>query len=422
MNIRLISQDNNLIKLCREIRSDFAKCPWHLFTGPAEEDTSTTDLYIWDFDPAVGVPPSLRRGTSNQLFLVSRKDVAVFQKSSGYCDAVILLKPVTRPTLAAFLGQAVAAYADRLSAADGLRADRDEILQCLIQANLKLQEFDQDRTNFLARALHDFRAPLTAIAGYCDLLVNEALGPLRENQKEVLQKMSHSSRRLSRMASGMYQLSIGRHVHVRIERRESDIQQCIEQAVHEVRPAAEAKDISISTDLDPETTLVYLEPSSIEQVLINILDNACKFTPRSGEIEIRGGPLFWEWRSTNGSTAVATERRKQNARLPNAYRIEILNSGAPIPEEHLAHIFEEYTPYSGGQDRSGGGLGLAICRMIITRHEGRILVENRDSGPVFSFVLPLRRESEPIEERRDKSGFRGRSVAIQQEGQHSELR
>jgi signal transduction histidine kinase len=53
------------------------------------------------------------------------------------------------------------------SSASLLRADRDDILQCLIGANLKLQEYDQDRTNFLARGVHDFRAPLTAINGYC---------------------------------------------------------------------------------------------------------------------------------------------------------------------------------------------------------------------------------------------------------------
>src|SRR6185312_4196957 len=106
----------------------------------------------------------------------------------------------------------------------------------------------------------------------------------------------------------------------------------IEQALHEVNPLAAAKDISISTDLDPQTPLVYMEPSSIEQVLVNILDNACKFTPRSGEIEVRGYPVFWEWRLSNGSGNGAMERRKLSSRPANAYRIDILNSGAPISE------------------------------------------------------------------------------------------
>ena len=109
-------------------------------------------------------------------------------------------------------GLAVSAHDDQTSIANSLRADRDEILQCLIQANLKLQEYDQDRTTFLARAVHDFRAPLTAISGYCGLLLGEPLGPLTENQREVLRRMQHSTKRLSRMASAMFQLSVGRHV------------------------------------------------------------------------------------------------------------------------------------------------------------------------------------------------------------------
>jgi signal transduction histidine kinase len=116
------------------------------------------------------------------------------------------LKPVTRACLSAFLGFAASTFHDRISAAHSLRADRDEMLQCL------LQEYDQDRTNFLARAVHDFRAPLTATSGYCGLLLSEALGPLTDDQKEVLRRMQHSTKRLSRMASAMFELSVGRHI------------------------------------------------------------------------------------------------------------------------------------------------------------------------------------------------------------------
>jgi len=69
------------------------------------------------------------------------------------------------------------------------------------------------------------------------------------------------------------------------------------------------------------------------------------------------------------------------------------NSGAPIPQEHLSRIFEEYTSYAGGRDRSGGGLGLAICRMIIAEHEGKIWAQNTSAGPMISFVIPLRTEA-----------------------------
>jgi signal transduction histidine kinase len=84
------------------------------------------------------------------------------------------------------------------------------------------------------------------------------------------------------------------------------------------------------------------------------------------------------------------ERRRQESREPNGYRIDITNSGKPIPKEHLEDIFEEYASYSGDQDRSGGGLGLAIGKMIITQHEGCVWAENTTKGPRFSFILPAR--------------------------------
>ena len=101
---------------------------------------------------------------------------------------------------------------------------------------------------------------------------------------------------------------------------------------------------------------------------------------------------------TSGSAAPPDRpfRRRRNGGVttvqePNTYRIDIRDSGNAIPAEHIDHIFEEYTSYAGGRDRSGGGLGLAICRMIIAQHDGRVWAENTELGPMFSIVLPVYR-------------------------------
>jgi signal transduction histidine kinase len=274
--------------------------------------------------------------------------------------------------------------------AGALRADRDEILQCLIQTNLKLQEYDQDRTHFLTRVIHDFRAPLTALSGYCGLLLSEQLGTLNENQKEVIQRMQNSAKRLSRMTSAMFQLSVGRHVKKRPDLQRGDIRKCLEQALHEIAPFAGEKRIRVLPDFAPCADL-YFEPGQMDQVFLNILDNACRFTPKGGSIEIRGYPFFWERRAGHSLIQPPIERRTNVNTKPNSFRIDIRDSGPAIPQEHLISIFEEYTSYSGGRDRSGGGLGLAICRMIVAQHEGKLWVENTDRGPMFSFVIPMRR-------------------------------
>jgi signal transduction histidine kinase len=390
MYVKLVSEDRDLYKLCRESLNDIPGHAWDLSAVPGQDHDDASDLWLWDYQPAMVLPEFTSHSPSKHLFLVSRKDLASF-RSRTTVDAHILLKPVTRATLAAFLGLAVSAHDDRTSIARSLRADRDEILQCLIQTNLKLQEYDQDRTTFLARAVHDFRAPLTAISGYCGLLLGEPLGPLTESQREVLRRMQHSTKRLSRMAAAMFQLSVGRHVKRRVDLQRGDIRECLEQALHEIAPFADDKAIAITTDLASCDDPLYFEAGQIEQVLINVLDNACKFTPRAGAIELRGYPHFWERRTTKSSLPPASERRRHIITEPNAYRIDIRDSGNAIPAEHIDHIFEEYTSYAGGRDRSGGGLGLAISRMIIAQHDGRVWAENTELGPMFSIVLPVHR-------------------------------
>lgn len=397
MQMKLISEDRELYRLCREILCELPG-PASAMSMVALEENVAADLCVWDFQPGMPIPQNLGSNGSlaKHLFIVNRKDLATLREKAGTTDITVLLKPVTRPTLAAFLGFASSIYQDRHSATTALRADRDEMLQCLIQTNLKLQEYDQERTHFLTRVVHDFRAPLTALSGYCGLLLGEALGGLTENQKEVLERMQHSAKRLSHMAAAMFQLSVGRQIRVRPLLRKGDLRQCLDQVLHEIMPFAEDKRLSITMDLKPCEEALYFESAQIEQVLLNILDNACKFTPKAGSIVIRGYPVFRERRLERGGLTGRSERRNRAVNEPNMYRIDICDSGAAIPPEHLGRIFEEYTSYAGGKDRSGGGLGLAICRMIITQHDGYVWAENTDFGPILSFVLPLYK-SEPAQ-------------------------
>jgi signal transduction histidine kinase len=387
MNVVLVSGDSNLYNLCAEILAERSNQVSRLSIASLANCPSDADLYIWDTGDPIPLE-GLDQCSSRHLFLIERKDIADLRDTPNDVRTNILLKPVTRASLSVFLGLAVSAYEERVLAASLGRTDRDENLQCLILANLRLQEYDHDRTNFLARAVHDLRAPLTAVTGYCELLLNEALGPINEHQRQVLQRMGHSTKRLSQMASAMFELSIGRYVKRRLDLSSGDIRACVEQARHEMLPIAEEKRISIYINLQPERHSLHFERGQIEQLFINILDNACKFTPRGGEVSIEGYPFFWDRPTLQDGNASQSARLDDTPGDPNSYRIDIRDSGSPIPEQYLDTIFEEYTSYAGAQDRSGGGLGLAICRMIATAHDGCIWVENTPEGPMFSLVLP----------------------------------
>jgi signal transduction histidine kinase len=398
VKLHLASEDRHVHSLCQEVLGEVVGRGWTLHVAKDLAAECNADLYVWDLDDHTSTALRIdARDKWRHFFLVERANTAELCRSLAFTDAHILLKPLTKATLLAFFSDACRRCMESpVMTEEGiiasLRSDRDEILQFLMQANLRLQEYDHDRTNFLARAIHDFRAPLTAVTGYCGLLLGEELGSLTAQQCEVIERMYRSARKLSRMASAMFQLSVAPRIEVALDLKANDIRDCIDHAMNEIMPLTDEKRILIEVDcIRPPGDLVF-EAMRLEQVLVNLLDNACKFTPRSGKILIRAYPYFWE-RRVAGRTGVGSgaDRRLQDDQTPNSYRIDICDSGPGVPPAHLPRIFEEYTCYGGGIDRSGGGLGLAICRMIIQQHKGHIWAENTGSGTVFSLVLPVER-------------------------------
>jgi signal transduction histidine kinase len=356
------------------------------------------DLLVWDLDDIRWSQSEWQmlpnRGAQEQLFVVRRKNVQDFLDKLPLGAGSTLLKPVTAATLKIFVEQAAVRAKSRAGKPHPEGNDRQELLQCLLTTNLKLQEYDQDRTNFLARAVHDFRAPLTAICGYCGLLHERVLGPLNSGQLDIVQRMQHSVTKLTRMASTMLQLSVGNQIDGRPELKAAQIRVCIDHAIHEIVPVAANKKITLTVDVtDPDPPL-SLEPEQIEQVLVNLLENACRFTPEGGEIQVLGYPTSWPGRlpyngDSSGVHSAASGSDGERASESSAvYRVDVVDTGAGIADEHLEGVFEEYTSYRGSPDRSGGGLGLAICKMILTAHGGRIWAENRPVGARLSFILP----------------------------------
>ena len=290
MKVQIAPPNPDLYRLFREVLGGGDRDDVELSPDISEE--TGADLYVWDYSPGLKIPERAARSASKHLFLVDRKDLNEFRDEFPIGQSAILLRPVTREVLSAFLVRTIPTGDHPTATTASLRSDRDQMLQCLINASLKLQEHDHDRTTFLARGIHDFRAPITALDGYCGLLLTEDFGPLSSEQQEVLQRMQRSAKRLSRMVAAMLQLNVGRHIKRRLEIRKHDILECLNQALHETNALAEAKHLSIAVELEPEARALYFEQGQIEQLLVNLLDNASKFTPKRGQIEIHGYSFF----------------------------------------------------------------------------------------------------------------------------------
>jgi signal transduction histidine kinase len=384
MTVVLVSQDRELYTVCRAALRQFA-IDGPVMVSPGSHPPKA-DLTIWDISSKNEIQVAQEESAgSMDLFVVSKQGLGELQKvvPTGFG---FLLKPVKQPVLASFFSAAVNRWSNpgdkggQLSS--NVKADRDELLQILFEANLRLQQCDQDRTNFLARALHDFRTPLTALQGYCGMLIRQSAGPLDPCQIELLERMQYSIGRLSKMSGAMFELTSRNHTGRKLNLVRANMDQCIQNAIDQVIPMAQAKEIGITVDLDPPDTHLYMDPGAIEQVLVNLLENACKFTRRSGSIQITGRLTSWD-RSESGDGVL--DRM-------SAYKVEVRDDGMGILPEHLESVFEEYTSYSGARDRSGGGLGLAICKMLVSEHQGTIWAESDRLGTQMSFVLPLHQE------------------------------
>ncbi|HEY7302931.1 MAG TPA: ATP-binding protein [Bryobacteraceae bacterium] len=353
------------------------------------EPVPQADLYVWDYWPGIDLQALLRvHETAQHLILAEAKMLDEIGRLSH--SACILLKPVSAFTLRAFVELAEKAWELRQQAreAETLRLDRDALLQYVLEVNLKLQEYDQERSNFLARAIHDFRAPLTALHGYCGLLAEGKLGGVNAGQQELLERMRYSTRRLTRLAGGTLELLTHGRVNRMPDRRPNDIEDVLDQALHDVYPFLQDKQIEIEVQMEPVRGALLFEEEQIVQVLMNLLENSTKFTPKDGRIEVRGYPVRRSAWTRGEETDPEGQVSERQASIGDGYRVDIFDTGPGVSPHLCEKIFEQYASYGGPNDRSGGGLGLAICRAIILAHGGAIWASPSQEGGRFSFVLP----------------------------------
>lgn len=351
-----------------------------------------TGICLWDCEHGLDVSRSLPgRPGLKHFYLVRAATLALFTGSYPWAEGQILLKPVTRTVMAAYLSSVIRPA----TGARYLQSDRGDDLQDSTYASLRLQDYDRQRTSFLARTAHDFRAPLTALSGFIGLLTDGHLGLVNERQTEVLNHSRNIVKRLSRMTTALFEFSIAGERDIQENFDKNEICESIEQAIQEMASQAKEKRISLYIGaLRPPTEDLHFERSQIEQVLVNLLDNACKATPKQGSVVVFGHPYFWERRFLAGGGRPGRDRRSNRVTFPNSYRVDICDTGPGIPADRMEDIFEEYTSYFGSRNRSGGGLGLAISRQIIHRHKGHIWARSQSGGATFSFVMPYRNQAE----------------------------
>jgi signal transduction histidine kinase len=234
-----------------------------------------------------------------------------------------------------------------------------------------LAEQSAFKDEFLSHVSHELRSPLTAIKQFTSILLGGVAGELNHEQREYQKIVLRNIEQLQAMIDDLLEVTRLESGKLTIETEQVSLPDAVSDAVNTLLGSALAKGVTVSSDLAPDLPWVLADRTRVRQILIILLDNAIKFSADSGTVGI-------------------------HARLCPAdsgfVLIEISDTGCGISPETIGRIFERlYQVVSSAQtSRKGLGLGLYICKELVTRQGGDIWVQSQPQrGSTFSFTLPI---------------------------------
>jgi two-component system sensor histidine kinase GlrK len=231
----------------------------------------------------------------------------------------------------------------------------------------RLKELDRMKSDFYAAMSHELRTPLTSIKEGTGLLLDGVGGETTEKQRKLLAILAEESNRLIGVVNSLLDLSKIEAGMMTYRFEPAHVDPLIRQAIAEITPLAEAKQIRLESALEASLPTARLDRERILQVLRNLVGNAVKFTPKGGYVRVAA--------------------RRANGKL----EVSVKDSGPGIPAEHLTTIFDKFRQgnHNGGPGRQGTGLGLAIAKNVIASQGGKIWAQSElGQGSTFIFSLP----------------------------------
>jgi signal transduction histidine kinase len=238
------------------------------------------------------------------------------------------------------------------------------------ESRTEAQNANRSKSEFLANMSHEIRTPINAILGYTDLIDGGVAGAVSEQQRSHLERIRVSGNHLVGLIDDLLDFARLDVARLSVEQKVAASADSIATAVTVVSPQADAKQIGIEVTCAHDARYIG-DPKRVEQILVNLLGNAVKFTENGGRVAIDCHAV-----NDNG------KRRIQ---------FHVRDNGIGIPEDRLEAIFEPFVQARGGYTRphGGTGLGLSISRRLAELMGGRIDVESEiDVGSRFTLTLP----------------------------------
>jgi signal transduction histidine kinase len=249
-----------------------------------------------------------------------------------------------------------------------LREANDRLAETLVQEQAARQEAQAAnalKDQFLMTVSHELRTPLTAIAGWARMLVDGQVG--QDQVAQAHRAIDRNAQAQTRLVEDLLDVEGITSGRLRLDVRETSLDEIVQNAVEALGQAAAAKGLHIDLQLTPPHTTIAADPSRLQQVIWNLVSNAVKFTPAGGRV------------------VVSAVRRE------GSVEIRVSDTGEGIPRDFLPQVFERFTQHSNSYSRrhSGLGLGLAIVRSLVELHGGEVTVESEGEGKGATFTVRL---------------------------------
>jgi len=290
--------------------------------------------------------------------------VALGAAALGAAAVGLIVRSIMRPLTAITEAARAMGEGDFSRRLDETRGDRElrQLAKTFNGMSDKLAEVENSRREFVANVSHELRSPITSIKGFAEGMAEGVIPP--EEHPKYLRLVADESNRLSRLVGDLLQLSRLERQDATLEKTDFDMDEMLRRAIIRRMNDLDEKEIDVDCDFRADPCMVKADAQRMEQVVINLLDNAIKFTAPRGKIRL----------TTEISGDIA--------------RITVWDDGISIPEEDRGRVFDRFfTSDRAHTSGKGTGLGLSICQRIMEMHGQELKLLDAPVGTAFRFTL-----------------------------------
>jgi len=249
----------------------------------------------------------------------------------------------------------------------------------------ELKQLDQLKSTFLATVSHELRTPLTSIIGYAEMLESGAAGTLSDGQAGFLKTIRGKADQLLGLISSLLDLGRLEAKSLELHNEAVDPRALLSDVGSTIVPDANRRNVALDIKVADGTSKIWGDPVRLQQIVLNLADNALKFTHEGGEVVLGAEPGELDAGGPAGLGAALFAASRP------AVVLTVRDTGIGIPEENLSRIFDAFYQIDAGTTRAhgGAGLGLSIVKQLVDGHDGTIEVTSvLGEGTIFTVKIP----------------------------------